>query len=142
MKPPDLAGRVIRGYGRVLRSLGEAFLVLGGMAAVSFAVAFPLWWLAVNKRGLYTAMVAGAGLGAAGILAVRRIRSGRRGGPGGGRGGSRSARILSWLVLAVGVYGTGVLLVRSPVLGIPAALALLAAAGVWAFGRSERIDRG
>lgn len=142
MKPADLAGRVIRGYGRALRSLGEAFLVLGGMAGLSFAVVFPLWWLAVNKRGLYTAIVAGAGLGAAGILALRRFRSLRRGGPGGGRGGFRPGRFLVWLLLAAGVYGTGILLVRSPALGIAAALVLIAGAGVWAFGRGGRIDRG
>lgn len=142
MKVSGLAGRVIRGYARALRSLGEALAVLAGMTGIAFAVVFPLWWLAVNRRRLYTALVAGACLAAAGFLVLRRFRSRHRNDSRTARGGPRIARILVPALLAAGVYGTGVLFFRSPALGIPAALVLLAAAGVWAFGRGERIDRG
>lgn len=141
MKIRDLAGRVLRGYGRALRSLGEALVVFAGMAGIAFAVVFPLWWLAVNRRQLYTALVAGAGLAAAGFLVFRRFRSRHRNDPRTARRGFRVALILVPVLLAAGVYGTGVLFFRSPALGIPAALVLLAAAGVWAFGRGERFDR-
>jgi hypothetical protein len=141
MKIRDLAGRVLRGYARALRSLGEVLAVFAGMAGIAFVVVFPLWWLAVNRRQLYTALVAGAGLVAAGILVLRRFRSRHRSGPGTARGGPRIALVLAPGLLAAGIYGIGVLFFRSPALGILAALALLAAAGVWAFGRDGRTNR-
>ncbi len=141
MKVTDLAVRVLRGYARALRSLGEALAVLAGMAGIAFAVVFPLWWLAVNRRPLYTALVAGAGLAAAGFLALRRFRTRHRNDPRAARRGPRIASVLVPGLLAAGVYGTGVLFFRSPALGTLAALFLLAAAGIWAFGRDERVNR-
>lgn len=142
MSPSELAGRVFRGYARVLRSVGEILLVLAGISAAALAVAFPLWWLAVNRRGLYTALMAGAGMAAAAILAYRRLRSGRGSETRDRRTGPRTGRILQVLLLAAGIYGTAVLFSRSPALGLAAAAVLAAAAGVWAFGRDGRIDRG
>lgn len=141
MNISDLAARVVRGYARILRSLGEGLLIFAGMAGVAFAVVFPLWWLAVNRRELYTVLVAGACLAAAIALTLRRIRSENRESSRVSIVRFRVAWILARILLVAGVYGTGVLFLRSPVLGIPAALILVSAAGVWAFGRGERIDR-
>ncbi len=139
MSLSELAGRVLRGYARILRSLGETFLVLAGISATAFAVALPLWWLAVHRRGLYTALIAGAGLAAASILGYRRIRS-RRGAVS-GELRPRPGRILPGLLIAAGVYGSAVLFTRSLVLGLSAAVVLAGVAGAWAFGRGGRIDR-
>lgn len=138
----DLAARVARGYARLLRSVAEVVLVFAGMAGLAFAVVFPLWWLAVHRRELYTALIAGSFLTAALLLALRRMRAGGREDPGVSKCGSRIRRILARLLLGVGAYGTGVLILRAPILGIAAALILLAGAGILAFGRGERSDRG
>jgi len=142
MKFPDLARRVARGYARLLRSAGEALLILVGMTGIAFGVSYPVWWLAVNRRGLYTILVAGGCLAAAAFLAVRRARAGRPAKPVTRDGQPRTVRILARLFLAAGVYGTGVLFTRSPILGILAALFLFTVAGIWTFGRGGRADRG
>ncbi len=142
MKSADLARRVARGYVRFLRSVGEAVLLLIGMIGIAFGVSYPVWWLAVNRRGLYTVLVAGGCLAALAVLVIRRTRAARRAGPGARGGGPRAVRILARLLLAAGAYGTGVLFLRSPMLGTLAALVLLAVAGVWAFGRGGQADRG
>ena len=140
MSPAEMARRVALGYGRVLRSAGKTLLIFLGMAAVALGVSYPVWWLAMNRRGLYTALVAGGCLAAAAVLIVRRAGIGRavNRSPG---GKSLSGRILARSVFAAATYGVAVLFSRSAVLGILAAAALAALAGIWVFGRVDPVER-
>lgn len=141
MSVKALARRVLHGYARVLRSLGETLSIAVCLALLAVAIAYPIWWLAVNHRVLYTAIVLGAGGAALVCLAARRAlarNNSRR--PKHLRG--RLARFLAACLLAVGAYGTAVLVSRSTVAGIASGVVLLALLGLWAFGRDRSIDKG
>lgn len=141
MSVKALARRVLQGYARVLRSLGGTLSIAACLALLAVAIAYPIWWLAVNHRALYTTIVLGSGGAALAYLAVRRVlakNNARR--PNHLRG--RLARFLAPCLLAVGAYGTAVLVSRSIMAGIASGVVLLALVGLWAFGRDRSTDKG
>jgi hypothetical protein len=135
-----LARRVLHGYARFLRAVGETVSIIAGLAAFAVIIAYPIWWLAVKHRGVYTVLILGGGAATVVFFVVRRLISGS------GRRGERRhpalvRRFLVGCLFAVGAYGTAILISRSLLVGIAAAVILLALFGLWAFGCDRSTDR-
>ncbi|HSV56500.1 MAG TPA: hypothetical protein VLH39_05260, partial [Magnetospirillaceae bacterium] len=56
MSAARLVSRVVRGYARVIRSAWQGIVVMVGLILLAVGISYPVWWLAVNHRGLYTAL--------------------------------------------------------------------------------------
>lgn len=141
MKPRELAGRVAQGYARLFRSLAEAALILAGLAGIALGVSYPIWWLAVNNRGLYSWLVAGIVLLAAVFIGIRRLTTATED----TRTrtiGSYIVRLLVFCMATAGAYGSAVLLSRSLALGCLAFAVLFVLLGIWTFGYGGSTGRG
>jgi len=140
MKLATLAGKVLHGYARLLRTLAEAVFVLAGMTGAALAISYPVWWLATNHRGLYTFLVLGAGAALILFLLFKRFVM-ERGRP---RSKYRSPilrKLVTTCCSLMGAYAVAVLTARSIALGVALAVTLLAAIGVWAFSGGGPAER-
>lgn len=127
--------RLLSGYGVVLRGLGGALAIAAATAAAAVVFVFPLWYLATNAPGVYTAAVS-ALLAVLALTLVRRqllrlvdaVRRGEYTGLQLLRRVRAAALVVLVIVLA---YVTALLFVRGRLLvGGLAAVALLVAIGL------------
>jgi len=133
-------GRIAAGWRELARKTGFFLLLVGGCAALGFAIAWPLWYFATTSRRIFTILVLSLAFAGLAGLAVRSIAR-RRGAPrteGGQRRGPQRIllSILKALLLIAGLYAIAVLLYRGLWLpAIPVLLAWLVLLGWIGFGR-------
>lgn len=124
---------VLKRYAQFLGRAGTGVLLAGIAVLAAWAVVRPLWWLATERREVFSLVVAGAA--AAALIAflaariARALRFSRRDARGTRR--KRLLRSLSWVGLVLAAYASYLLWTKaSPVAGGCLALAALLGAGM------------
>ena len=135
-----LGRRVLRGYARIFRGATLMLMMLALTALISVGVAFPLWYIAVHHRFIYTLSVAVLAVVLAVVFLVVRIREAMR------RSetslAARALRALGRAAVAVvftaSLYGLVWLFARGLYLAaVPAALLYVMFLGMVRFGRKR-----
>jgi FtsH-binding integral membrane protein len=138
---PTIIRRVFAGYAAVLKPVGFVIALLAVSAALSFAIAWPLWYFATSQRVVYSiftlAVIAAAGVALFMSSRARKAASGNGPTPPNARK-HRAAFgffIVSWIcILAGGAYVSILLIARGRTyLGalILAALIVLLGLAAW-----------
>jgi hypothetical protein len=136
-----LLRRVLAGYAAILKPVFFILALLAASAALSFAVALPLWFFATRYRILYSFFTLGAVAGAASILALRsRVRKAAFAAGTRKRPFTSALFAITWVcVLCAGVYSAILLSTRGMIyLGAPLLAALLLLLGLAAWGARKK----
>jgi len=141
-RPAGILRRILGGYGRLFKAVAAWSLGILGAVGASAAIVWPLWRLAMRRRGVYNALVTGLTLAALLTLAFlslrRSIASGRRPSEIAAKLGKTLLVVLAALAMLVTGYVCAVLFMRGAYLAaVTAGLACLALAGWLFFGRSR-----
>jgi drug/metabolite transporter (DMT)-like permease len=143
---PTLLRRVFSGYASILKPVLFVLAMLAVSAALSFAVAWPLWFFATKYRLLYSVLTLAAVLAAVVVLAVesrrRRAATPDSAPPGRRRPPAFALLALLWiLVLAAGLYAAALTFVKGRFyIGAPllALLLFLLGLAAWAARRKKQ----
>jgi hypothetical protein len=136
-----LLRRVLTGYAAILKPVLFILALLAASAALSFAIALPLWFFATRYRILYSLFTAAAVAGTVVIMALRS-RAGKTASVAGNRRRPFTSALfaIAWVcVLSLGVYFALLLSARGMIyLGAPLLAALLLLLGLAAWGARKK----
>ncbi len=131
---------ICRGYASLVKRgavvVGTTVILLAGLAAVSMAVVYPLWYLATNHRNIYSCLVLGViATVIVGTIVLRIRANGGQSRIGFGHIGTIAMKILVAGVIGTAVYAVAVLFTYSIPAGFAGGLTLLIIIGFLLYGR-------